>query len=366
MTSEIYRAIEEIAKEKGISQEKLMSVLQTSLITAYKNNYKAEGQSISVRFDSDMELHIYVQKTIVLEVENPEIEISLEEAREVNPAYDVGDVVEMEVTPADFKRKVATNAKQNVRNNLLAIERGLILEEFKNREGDLITGIVERISGSNVFINLGKTEALLLPKEQVATEVYRHGDRIKVYIAEVKETTQGPKIILSRTHPGLLLRLLELEVPEIHDGIVQVKAVAREAGNRSKVAVWSLDENVDPVGACVGGKGTRIRSVVDELYGERIDVIPWDKDPGLFVANALSPAKVIRVDTIEGEEKVARVIVADDQLSLAIGREGQNARLAAKLTGWKVDIKSVNQVGPEVLEQTAEEVGDTEDGQENS
>lgn len=347
MTSEIYRAIEEIAKEKGISKEKLMSVLQTSLIAAYKNNYKAEGQSIVVRFDKDMELHIYVQKTIVEVVENPDLEVSLEEASSINPAFDVGDVIEIEVTPADFKRKVATNAKQNVRNNLLAIERGLILEEFKNREGDLMTGIVERISGTNVFINLGKTEALLLPKEQVPSEIYKHGDRIKVYIAEVKDATQGPKIILSRTHPGLLLRLLELEVPEIHDGVVQVKAVAREAGNRSKVAVHSIDENVDPVGSCVGGKGARIKAVVDELHGERIDVIPWDKDPAIFVSNALSPAKVSRVDIIEDEEKVARVVVPDDQLSLAIGREGQNARLAAKLTGWKIDIKSESQISKE-------------------
>jgi N utilization substance protein A len=356
MTSEIYRAIEEIAKEKGISQDKLMSVLQTSLIAAYKNNYKAEGQSISVRFDTDMELHIYVQKTVVEDVVSSDMQISLEEARELNPALDVGDIVEIEVTPTDFKRKVATNAKQNVRNNLLAIERNIILEEFKNREGDLITGIVERISNNNVFINLGKTEALLLPKEQVPTESYNHGDRIKVYIAEVKEATQGPKIILSRTHPGLLLRLMELEVPEIHDGVVQVKSVAREAGNRSKIAVHSVDPNVDPVGSCVGGKGTRIKAVVDELHGERIDVIPWDKDPALFVANSLSPAKVTKVEIQEGEEKIARVIVPDDQLSLAIGREGQNARLAAKLTGWKIDIKSESQISAEV----------TEDGEKDS
>lgn len=352
MTSEIYRAIQEISKEKGIPEEKLMAVLQSSLITAYKNNYKADGQSIVVRFDSDMELHIYVQKTIVEEVQNNETQISLAKAREVNPAFEVGDVYEIEVTPADFKRKVATNAKQNVRNNLLVIERSLILEEFKNREGDLITGIVERVSGNNVFINLGKTEALLLPKEQVPNETYKHGDRIKVYIAEVKEVTQGPKIILSRTHPGLLLRLLELEVPEIHDGIVQVKAVAREAGNRSKVAVHSVDPNVDPVGSCVGNKGVRIKAIVDELYGERIDVIPWDKEPEVFVANALSPAKVSQVQILEGDEKIARVSVPDDQLSLAIGREGQNARLAAKLTGWKIDIKSESQTSsePEVKE----------------
>ncbi len=358
MTSEIYRAIQEISKEKGIPEEKLMSVLQTSLVTAYKNNYKAEGQSIVVRFDSDMELHIYVQKTIVEEVQNNETQISLDKAREVNPAFDVGDVFEIEVTPSDFKRKVATNAKQNVRNNLLAIERSLILEEFKNREGDLITGIVERVSGNNVFINLGKTEALLLPKEQVANETYKHGERVKVYIAEVKEVTQGPKIILSRTHPNLLIRLLELEVPEIHDGIVQIKAVAREAGNRSKVAVHSVDPNVDPVGSCVGNKGARIKAIVDELRGERIDVIPWDKEPVVFVANALSPAKVNHVEIYEGDEKIARVTVPDDQLSLAIGREGQNARLAAKLTGWKIDIKSESQ--------TSCEVEVREDGQEDS
>jgi N utilization substance protein A len=365
MTSELYRAIEEIAKEKGIPQEKLMSVLQTSIVTAYKSNYKAEGQSISVRFDENKDLHIYVQKTIVEEVSNPDLEIALEDAKKINIAYEVGDVVEIEVTPADFKRKVATNAKQNVRNNLLNMERALVLEEFRNREGDLITGIVERTSGTNVFINLGKTEALLMPREQVPTEVYKHGDRIKVYIAEVKEVNQSPKIVLSRTHPGLLLRLLELEVPEIHDGIVQVKAVAREAGSRSKVAVWSVDENVDPVGACVGSKGSRIRAVVEELHGERIDIIPWDPDPSVFVANALSPARVNSVEILEGEEKIARVIVDDDQLSLAIGREGQNARLAAKLTGLKVDIKSVSQIDQDQVE-SQEEVGDAEDGQEDS
>jgi N utilization substance protein A len=350
MSSEIYRAIEEISKEKGIPKEKLMSVLETSLVQAYKNNYKAEGQTVLVRFDNDMELHIYIQKTIVDEVINKDTQISLDEARELNPALDLGDVVEIEVTPTDFKRKVATNAKQNVRNNLIAIERSLVLEEFKNREGDLITGIVERILNGNILINLGKTEAMLTAKEQVPTEIYKHGDRIKVYIAEVKNVGQGPRITLSRTHPGLLIRLLELEVPEVHEGVVQIKSVAREAGNRSKVAVHSLDDNVDPVGSCVGAKGARIKAVVDELHGERIDVIPWDKEPAVFVANALSPAKVTHVEIIDDEEKIARVIVPDDQLSLAIGREGQNARLAAKLTGLKIDIKSESQVGSEVNE----------------
>ena len=252
-----------------------------------------------------------------------------------------------------------------MRNNLLNMERALVLEEFRNREGDLITGIVERTSGTNVFINLGKTEALLMPREQVPTEVYKTAIASKSTLPKLKRSISRRKSFFPERIRAFWLRLLELEVPEIHDGIVQVKAVAREAGNRSKVAVWSVDENVDPVGACVGSKGSRIRAVVEELHGERIDIIPWDPDPSVFVANALSPARVNSVEILEGEEKIARVIVDDDQLSLAIGREGQNARLAAKLTGLKVDIKSVSQIDQDQVE-SQEEVGDAEDGQEDS
>ncbi len=343
MNMEFIEAMEELEKQKGISMDVLIEALEAALISAYKRNF-ASLQNVRVTIDRTTgEIKVYARKNVVEHVEDDRLEITLEDARQRDPRYELDDIVEIEVTPRDFGRIAAQTAKQVVVQRIREAERGLIYEEFSNREGDIVTGIVQRQDQKNIYIDLGKTEATLGPTEQIPGEEYRHGDRLKTYIVEVKKTTKGPQIMVSRTHPGLLKRLFELEVPEIHDGVVELKSVAREAGARSKVAVYSRDENVDPVGACVGPKGMRVQTIVNELKGEKIDIVKWSQDPAKFVANALSPAKVVDVRIFE-ESKVARVVVPDYQLSLAIGKEGQNARLAAKLTSWKIDIKSESQV----------------------
>jgi len=343
MNAEFMQAFEQLGREKGIAPEILFDAIEAALISAYKRNFSS-AQNVRVALDRETgEIHVYARKNVVEEVTAPRLEISLAEAQEIDPRYTLEDVVELEVTPKNFGRIAAQTAKQVVVQRIREAERGIIYEEYSNRESDIVTGIVQRIEAKNVFVDLGKAEAILQPSEQIPGEVYRHGDRIKTYIIEVKKTTTGPQILVSRTHPGLLKRLFELEVPEIHDGIVEIKSVAREPGLRSKIAVHSRDENVDPVGACVGHKGMRVQTIVNELKGEKIDIVKWNADPAKYIANALSPAKVVAVDVNE-TEKVSRVVVPDYQLSLAIGKEGQNARLAAKLTGWKIDIKSESQV----------------------
>ncbi len=343
MNTEFIEALAELEKEKGIAMDVLLEALEAALISAYKRNF-GSLQNVRVSIDrSTGEIKVYARKTVVEKVEDDRSEISLQEAREKEPQYELDDIVEIEVTPREFGRIAAQTAKQVVVQRIREAERSIIYEEFSNREGDIVTGIVQRQDQKNVYIDLGKTEAILGPTEQIPGEQYNHNDRIKTYIVEVKKTTKGPQILVSRTHPGLLKRLFELEVPEIHDGIVELKSVAREAGARSKIAVSSREENVDPVGACVGPKGMRVQTIVNELKGEKIDIVKWNQEPAKFVANALSPAKVIEVNIFE-DEKIARVVVPDYQLSLAIGKEGQNARLAAKLTGWKIDIKSESQM----------------------
>lgn len=338
------QAFEQLGKEKGISPEVLFEAIEAALISAYKRNFSS-AQNVRVSLERTTgEIHVYARKTVVDAVTDPRLEIDLNEARLLDIRYDLEDIVEVEVTPKNFGRIAAQTAKQVVVQRIREAERGIIYDEFSNRESDILTGIVQRIEQKNVFIDLGKAEAILAPSEQIAGEVYKHGDRLKTYIIEVKKTTKGPQILVSRTHPGLLKRLFELEVPEIHDGIVEIKSVAREPGLRSKFAVYSRDENVDPVGACVGHKGMRVQSIVNELKGEKVDIVKWNTDPAKYIANALSPAKVVSVE-INEVEKISRVVVPDYQLSLAIGKEGQNARLAAKLTGWKIDIKSESQVG---------------------
>lgn len=343
MNTEFIEALAELEREKGISMDVLLEALEAALISAYKRNF---GSLQNVRVTIDRltgEIKVYARKTVSEQVEDDRSEISLEDARGKDPRYEMGDIVEIEVTPRDFGRIAAQTAKQVVVQRIREAERGIIYEEFSSREGDIVTGIVQRQDQKNIYIDLGKTEAILGPTEQIPGEEYRHSDRLKTYIVEVKKTTKGPQILVSRTHPGLLKRLFELEVPEIHDGIVELKSVAREAGARSKIAVFSRDDNVDPVGACVGPKGMRVQTIVSELKGEKIDIVKWNQEPAKFVANALSPAKVVDVRILEAE-KIARVVVPDYQLSLAIGKEGQNARLAAKLTGWKIDIKSETQM----------------------
>lgn len=342
MSTELLAAFEQLARERGIAAEVLFEAVEAALISAYKRNF-GTAQNVRVAMDRDTgEIHVYSRKDVVEIVSDPKQEISLIDAKAIDIAFQPGDVVEQEVTPKDFGRIAAQTAKQVVVQRIREAERSLVFDEYSNRENDIVTGVVQRIEQRQVYVDLGKAEAVLPPTEQINGEPYRYGERIKTFIVEVKKLPKGPQIMLSRTHPGLLRRLFELEVPEIHDGVVEIKSVAREPGLRSKIAVHSADENVDPVGACVGHKGLRVQMIVNELRGEKIDVVRWSENPDEYIANALSPAKVIAVEIFE-DEKASRVIVPDYQLSLAIGREGQNARLAAKLTGWKIDIKSETQ-----------------------
>jgi len=335
-------AIEVLGKEKGIASEVLFDAIDKALSSAYKKNYNNEA-NCRVSLDRQTgEYHVYAIKEVVEEVTNPVTQISLALAQQQDEKYAVGDTLEEEVTPANFGRIAAQNAKQVVVQAIREAERGIIFNEYVNRANDIITGVVQRVENKNVYINLGKTEAILAPGEQIANETYSPGDRIKALIVEVKNTNKGPQVMVSRTHPGLLKRLFELEVPEIQNGDVEIKSVAREPGMRSKIAVYAEDENIDAVGSCVGPRGTRVQIIVDELRNEKIDIVKWSSDPVQLIANALSPAKVVSV-AINESEKLSRVVVPDYQLSLAIGKEGQNARLAAKLTGWKIDIKSESQ-----------------------
>ncbi|MHB8158161.1 MAG: transcription termination factor NusA [Desulfocucumaceae bacterium] len=360
MNTEFLEALNDLEKEKGIAVGVLLEAIEAALLSAYKRNF-GSLQNARVSIDRDTgEYKVYSLRAVIEDVTDPRQEISLGEAREIDPRYDLGDIVENEVTPRNFGRIAAQTAKQVVVQRIREAERNIIYEEFANREGDIVTGVIQRVEQKNVYIELGKTEAVLTPSEQMPGEEYRHGSRVKAYIVEVKKTNKAPQIIVSRTHPGLLKRLFELEVPELYEGVVELKAVAREAGYRSKIAVYSRDENVDPVGACVGPKGMRVQSIVNELNGEKIDIIKWNTDPSKFVAASLSPAKVVAVE-IWDEEKVARVIVPDYQLSLAIGKEGQNARLAAKLTNWKIDIKSESQMEEIYRQEGYEDPGDEDE-----
>ncbi len=358
---EFLDTLRELGRERGIEEEVLFEAIEAALISAYKRNFASE-QNVRVTLSRETgAYHVYAIKTVVEETENEITEISLPQARTIRPEYEVGDVIEIEVTPANFGRIAAQTAKQVVVQRIREAERGIIYDEYQSREADIMTGLVKHIENGNVFIDLGKTEAVLMPQEQIPGESFQIGERVKAYVVEVKKTNRGPQIVVSRTHPGLLKRLFELEVPEIQEGIVEIKSVAREPGNRSKIAVYSADESVDPVGSCVGYRGLRVQAVVDELGDEKIDIVKWNEDPAKFIANALSPAQVVSV-AVNEDEKVSRVIVPDYQLSLAIGKEGQNARLAAKLTSWKIDIKSESQAAGEVLAPEMNEVaveGDT-------
>lgn len=342
MNNEFLGALTEIVKEKGISEEELLEVLDEAIVAAYKKNYSSQAQNVKIRRDKKGAIKVFAQKEIVEEVYDDSTEISLEEAKEINPILQLDDVVDVEVTPKNFGRVAAQLAKQMVIQKIKESERSIIYNEFAEKEHDIITGIVLRKDKVNAFVDLGKIEAILGPNEQMPGEHYDFNEMLKLYIVEVRDSTKGPQVLVSRTHPGLVKRLFELEVPEIFEGIVEIKSIAREAGSRTKIAVFSNDETVDPMGACVGPKGVRVQNIVNELKNEKIDIIKWSKEPEEYIANALSPAKVLNVD-IDEEAKAAKVIVDDSQLSLAIGKEGQNVRLAAKLTGWKIDIKSQSQ-----------------------
>lgn len=337
MSKELVGALKAL-EEKGISREIIVDAIEAALINAYKKNYDEANVRVDLNLDKGT-MHLYARRDVVEIVEDERLQISLQDAQVINPAYELGDIVEQEEIPRDFGRIAATTAKQIVTQRFREAERGLIYDEFVDRADDIINGVVERLDARNIYVGIGKIEAVLLPNEQIQGESYAPHDRIKVYITKVERSSKGPQVFVSRTHPGLLRRLFELEVPEIFEGTVEIKSIAREAGDRSKISVVAHKEEVDPVGACVGPKGARVQTIVNELNGEKIDIVEWSEDPVQFVANALSPSKVLDVQVNE-EEKSTLVVVPDYQLSLAIGKRGQNARLAAKLTGWKIDIKS--------------------------
>ncbi|MBQ8564176.1 MAG: transcription termination/antitermination protein NusA [Firmicutes bacterium] len=345
MNKEFIQAIADLEKEKQISKDVLIEAIESALVSAYKKNY---GTSQNVRVNIDREtgdIDVFMRMEIVEEedLEDDLTQMTIEEAREIDFRYEVGDAVEYQVTPRDFGRIAAQTAKQVVVQRIREAERGMIFDNFITRQGEIMTGQVQRISNDTLFVSIGRTEGILSATEQVPGEKYNVNDRLKVYIMDVKKTTKGPQVFLSRSHPGLVKRLFELEVPEIEDGTVEIKGIAREAGSRTKMAVYTEFENVDPVGACVGARGARVQAIVDELHGEKIDIITWSDDPQELIASVLSPAKVEKVIVAENGEKSATVVVPDYQLSLAIGKEGQNVRLAAKVSGWKIDIKSHTQ-----------------------
>ena len=349
--AEFFAAIAQIEKEKGIPEGYMMEKITQALASAYKRDHEGAGDNVEVRADpAGGAVRMFIKKDVVETVDNPAAEISLEEARQSLPNAELGDVIRIEVKTKNFGRIAAQTARQVIIQGIREAERGMVYDEFSSKEHEILTGVVTRIdprSGA-ASLRIGSsneiTEAFLAPGEQVRGEVIREGDRLKVYVVEVRRSTRGPQVLISRTHPGLVKRLFELEIPEIYDGTVEVKSIAREAGSRTKIAVWSADENVDPIGACVGPGGTRVNSVVEELHGEKIDIIKYSEDPAAYIAAALSPSDVVGVDLLP-DGKSCRVIVPDDQLSLAIGKEGQNARLAAKLTGFKIDIKPESDPG---------------------
>ena len=342
MNTELLEALTILEKEKNISKEVLMEAIEQSLIQACKNHFgKADNVHVTIDHET-CEFSVYADKTVVEVVEDPVMEISLSNAKMMDSKYELGDIVQVPIQSKQFGRIATQNAKNVILQKIREEERKVLYDEYFQKEKDVVTGVVQRYMGKNVSVNLGKVDAILSENEQVKGEVYKPTERIKVYVLEVKDSPKGPKIMVSRTHPELVKRLFEAEVTEVKDGIVEIKSIAREAGSRTKIAVWSNDPDVDAVGACVGMNGARVNTIVEELRGEKIDIISWNENPALLIENALSPAKVITV-LADPDEKTALVVVPDYQLSLAIGKEGQNARLAARLTGFKIDIKSETQ-----------------------
>ena len=342
MSKEFFEALDEIAEEKGITTEMVEEAISAALLSAYKRSYNTD-QNVRVEMDRENEsVKVYLRRDVVEEVENEDTEISIEDALEIDPDYEVGDFIDFEMDPADFGRIAAQSARQVTQQRFKEAERNMIYEDYSDKVGEVLTGKVQRIQRGTIYVNIGRAEGILKEKEQVPGEHFSANDRIKVYITDVQKTTKGPQVFLSRSHPGLVKKLFEMEVPEIEEGLVEIVSIAREAGSRSKIAVYTEDENIDPVGACVGSRGGRVQAVVDELFNEKIDIITWSEDPVELIKNVLSPAVVEQV-IIGDEEKMATVVVPDHQLSLAIGKSGQNVRLAAKLCNWKIDIKSHTQ-----------------------
>ena len=363
--TELALALQELEKEKGIKKEYLLESIESALVTAYKRNFDSE-ENVKVTMDKETgEVHIYAIKEVVEEVQNPNLEISLEDAIKLDKKLSVGDKAEIELAPKNFGRIAAQTAKQVIVQKIREESRNILFDEFYNRKGEIVSGIVQKADNNIVVLDLGKLEAVMPIKEQIPTEHYHVNDKIRAYVLEVEKGTKGsPQVTVSRSCADFVRKLFELEIPEIYEGVIEIKSVSRDAGSRSKVAVYSPNENIDPVGSCVGQKGIRIQNIINELHGEKIDVIEWNEDPSIFISAALLPAQVMAVD-INEEEKFAQVIVPDDQLSLAIGKSGQNARLSAKLTGWKIDIKSESQFR-EMISRAQEEAEQEEDEEEQN
>ena len=340
---ELIMALDELEKERGISKDYLLESLEVALVAAYKKNFDS-AENVKVEIDSQTgEIHVYAQKEVVETVENSQLQISLEDAKNIEKKAKIGDIINIETKPKDFGRIAAGAAKQHVIQKVREAERNMIFDEYNDRKGEIVTGIIQKADKGTVVLDLGKLEGIMPLKEQIPTEHYHVNDKIKAYVLSVEKGLKGaPQVLVTRSHPDVIKKLFELEIPEIYEGLIEVKAVSRDPGYRSKVAVYSKNPDIDPVGSCVGAKGIRIQNIINEMNGEKIDVIEWSEDPATFICAALLPAHVMAVD-IKEDEKFAQVIVPDEELSLAIGKGGQNARLAVKLTNWKIDIKSETQ-----------------------
>ena len=363
-TTELLQAMDELEKNNGIKKETLMESIEQALLIAYKRNFDSQDENIKIVLDKvDGQMHVYQEKDIVENVEDDKKEITLEDAKKINPSYELGEKVEIELIPKEFGRIAAQTARQVITQKIREETRNVIFNEFEQKKGEIVTGLVQKSNGGAVILDLGKIEGIMPKKEQIPTETYNVNDKIKACIIKVEKGAKGStQIILSRASTEFVRRLFEIEIPEIYEGVIEIKSISREAGSRSKVAVYSQNPNIDPVGSCVGQKGIRIQNIINELNGEKIDVIEWNEDPSIFISTALLPAKVLAVD-IHEDEKFAQVIVADDQLSLAIGKGGQNAKLAARLTNWKIDIKSESQFR-KMLEDQANAENSEEDSSE--
>ena len=358
---ELILALEELEKEKGIKKEYLLETIETALVTAYKRNFDSL-ENVRVEMDHQTgATHVYAIKEVMEKANDEDTEISLKEAQKINPDLKEGDTVETEIVPRDFGRIAAQTAKQVIIQKLREVEREIVYNEFNERKGEIVSGLIQKADHNIVVMDLGKLEGVMPLKEQIPTEHYKVNDKIKGYVLDVEKGAKGaPQVIVSRSHPDFVRKLLEFEIPEIYEGVIEIKSVSRDPGYRSKVAVYSPDQNIDPVGSCVGQKGVRIQNVINELTGEKIDVIEWNEDPSIYIASALLPAKILAVD-IKEEEKFAQVVVPDDQLSLAIGKSGQNARLAARLTNWKIDIKSETQFREMIIKSQESDKKETEE-----
>ena len=358
---ELILALEELEKEKGIKKEYLLEAIDTALVTAYKRNFDSL-ENVRVEMDHQTgATHVYAIKEVMEKANDEDTEISLKEAQKINPDLKEGDTVETEIVPRDFGRIAAQTAKQVIIQKLREVEREIVYNEFNERKGEIVSGLIQKADHNIVVMDLGKLEGVMPLKEQIPTEHYKVNDKIKGYVLDVEKGAKGaPQVIVSRSHPDFVRKLLEFEIPEIYEGVIEIKSVSRDPGYRSKVAVYSPDQNIDPVGSCVGQKGVRIQNVINELNGEKIDVIEWNEDPSIYIASALLPAKILAVD-IKEEEKFAQVVVPDDQLSLAIGKSGQNARLAARLTNWKIDIKSETQFREMIIKSQESDKKETEE-----